>query len=543
MNHKVFAYFITIMLLTTSYITIVKTSSGLNIESIPNIYPVADANGPYYGIVNQPITFDGSNSYDSDGSIILYEWFCGYNNFEYGMITQHTYTQPGNYKLILMIEDNDGNYDCDQTEVIIYEDNAPFLEIIHPIEKSIYFNDNYLFPYNKDTILIGTNNIVVNVSDDVGINRVEFYFDNDLIYTDYDEPYNWTINKGHLRHNITIIAYDSSGQQTSTEIEFFQWKIHPVLIIFIAYILLKNKDYDFSWISNEHEWNSLLIKLLTNLQNLDFNNDNNLREFIKKIQNQKDDLTTSIIIKFLNNHPILKNRFREKYPFIYFILFYVKNEDSIIRDKILHSFYKDKNLISILFSTPSIIELLKNSDIYNSKTFDSSIPYEWIKNHPYITLGTILLIILLIRNLRKNNIEDNNESDAKSDNIAPVAKAGGPYYGYQNNPISFSAVNSYDTDGYILTYEWDFGDGNKGNGKEVKHSYSKNGNYTVTLTVTDDNGKTDYDTTKVQITSKESDEIYKEDNGNQDYVIISGFLSTILLIGLIGLKYRRKYFE
>ena len=106
MNHKVFAYFITIMLLITSFITIVKTSSGLNIESTPNNYPIADANGPYYGIVNQPVTFNGSNSYDSDGSIISYEWFCGDNNAEYGMITQHTYNQPGNYRLILLIRDN-----------------------------------------------------------------------------------------------------------------------------------------------------------------------------------------------------------------------------------------------------------------------------------------------------------------------------------------------------------------------------------------------------------------------------------------------------
>ena len=161
MNHKVFAYFITIMLLITSFITIIQTSSGLKIENTPNIHPVANANGPYHGIVNQPVTFDGSNSYDSDGIIILYEWFCGDNNVEYGMITQHTYTQPGNYKLILMVKDNEGNYDCDQTEVIIYEDAPPLLEIIHPIENSIYFNDYYLFPNNKDTILIKALNTIL----------------------------------------------------------------------------------------------------------------------------------------------------------------------------------------------------------------------------------------------------------------------------------------------------------------------------------------------------------------------------------------------
>jgi len=38
----------------------------------------------------------------------------------------------------------------------------------------------------------------------------------------------------------------------------------------------------------------------------------------------------------------------------------------------------------------------------------------------------------------------------------------------------------------VLTYLWDFGDGEMGQGKSVSHSYEKAGSYVVTLTVTDD---------------------------------------------------------
>jgi len=54
--------------------------------------------------------------------------------------------------------------------------------------------------------------------------------------------------------------------------------------------------------------------------------------------------------------------------------------------------------------------------------------------------------------------------------------------------ITFDASSSYDPDGTIVKYEWDFGDGSKAEGKVVTHAYSKPGEYVVTLTVTDDGG-------------------------------------------------------
>jgi len=56
--------------------------------------------------------------------------------------------------------------------------------------------------------------------------------------------------------------------------------------------------------------------------------------------------------------------------------------------------------------------------------------------------------------------------------------------------IAFNASTSYDPDGFIVTYFWDFGDGNNATGVITAHSYADDGNYTVTLTVTDDDGAT-----------------------------------------------------
>ncbi len=77
-------------------------------------------------------------------------------------------------------------------------------------------------------------------------------------------------------------------------------------------------------------------------------------------------------------------------------------------------------------------------------------------------------------------------------NIPPFADAGGPYYGIINSWITFDGSGSSDVDGTIVEYEWDFGEtyGHTGRGVSVPHQYSAIGNYTVTLTVTDNDGAT-----------------------------------------------------
>jgi PKD repeat protein len=59
-----------------------------------------------------------------------------------------------------------------------------------------------------------------------------------------------------------------------------------------------------------------------------------------------------------------------------------------------------------------------------------------------------------------------------------------------NQPILFDASYSLGQGGKITNYEWDFGDGNTTNTAEpiIIHSYSLAGNYTVNLTVMNNNG-------------------------------------------------------
>lgn len=77
-------------------------------------------------------------------------------------------------------------------------------------------------------------------------------------------------------------------------------------------------------------------------------------------------------------------------------------------------------------------------------------------------------------------------------NLPPVAdpSADEPYEGFVNSEITFNGSLSYDPDGSIVSWDWDFGDGSTGEGEMTKHYYSTAGMYTVILTVIDDKGAT-----------------------------------------------------
>jgi len=70
--------------------------------------------------------------------------------------------------------------------------------------------------------------------------------------------------------------------------------------------------------------------------------------------------------------------------------------------------------------------------------------------------------------------------------------------------VSFTSMAT-DSDGIIEKYSWNFGDGAKSSSPNPTHQYDNAGTYTVTLTVTDDDGKKDTITKKVTISSTISD--------------------------------------
>ncbi|UCC82922.1 MAG: PKD domain-containing protein [Gemmatimonadota bacterium] len=85
--------------------------------------------------------------------------------------------------------------------------------------------------------------------------------------------------------------------------------------------------------------------------------------------------------------------------------------------------------------------------------------------------------------------------------VPPVADAGGPYAGDEGAPVMFDGSGSADPDGSIVSFFWDFGDGETGSGATPEHSYADDGVYMVTLTVTDDDGQSNSATAAATISN------------------------------------------
>lgn len=80
-------------------------------------------------------------------------------------------------------------------------------------------------------------------------------------------------------------------------------------------------------------------------------------------------------------------------------------------------------------------------------------------------------------------------------NTSPTANASAnPTSGNPPLAVDFSSAGTYDPDGQILSYDWDFGDGNSSTNPNPSHTYLANGSYNVTLTVTDSLGAFNTDT-------------------------------------------------
>ncbi len=126
-------------------------------------------------------------------------------------------------------------------------------------------------------------------------------------------------------------------------------------------------------------------------------------------------------------------------------------------------------------------------DFENDGLFDT----EWIKEilitHSYSNPGNYTI---------KLQVKDNDQTIGVTQFIItiirltpplqlPIAQANGPYQAYANQTIIFHSNDSYDPDGIIVNYTWDFGDKTLSYEKNPEHIYTQPGNYIAILTVRD----------------------------------------------------------
>lgn len=98
----------------------------------------------------------------------------------------------------------------------------PRVEILKPMN-ALYINNNKVLSL-PITVVFGSIEVEVQAVDNKsGINRVEFYVDNELRKTDTISPYSWTWREqAFFKHSLKVIVYDNAGNNATVAIPL--WK-------------------------------------------------------------------------------------------------------------------------------------------------------------------------------------------------------------------------------------------------------------------------------------------------------------------------------
>jgi PKD repeat protein len=84
-------------------------------------------------------------------------------------------------------------------------------------------------------------------------------------------------------------------------------------------------------------------------------------------------------------------------------------------------------------------------------------------------------------------------------NLPPTAIIAAPETVKVGTPMKVSGAGSYDPEGYVAAYYWEFGDGGWAEGVNASHTYAIPGSYTVSLWVMDDMGSDAYTEISVSV--------------------------------------------
>jgi microbial collagenase len=128
-------------------------------------------------------------------------------------------------------------------------------------------------------------------------------------------------------------------------------------------------------------------------------------------------------------------------------------------------------------------------------------------SHTYTSAGSYTATLTVTDNGGLTASSTASVTISAATNDAPIAAINGPFSAEVGGIINFDGTGSYDPDGSISQYIWDFGDNTSSNTANASHSYTSAGTYSVTLTVTDNQGATATATTTATITSDPSSNV------------------------------------
>ncbi|NPE30436.1 PKD domain-containing protein [Methanococcoides sp. SA1] len=450
---------------------VVSNSNGFAVPiSVANgmvsmLVPVADANVPYAGDEGSSITFDGSASFDPDGSIVSYDWDFGDGTAGVGELTSHTYSSPNIYVVTLEVTDNNGLIGTDTSTVSVKEASNVPQEVFYDSFEQGEWNGLW----------------------DEGSRRDWF----DSTQRSTGGIYSAEVDGSASDSTLTSKFIDLDGRTSATVT--FSWYIESSLDSgeYLAFDV--SKDGGSTWTEKAILRGNVDLENTWHEESIDVTDINSLMiQFRGKMSRYNEDANVDEVRVMM------------------------LATDSISVPVADFSYAQDE--LSVQFT-----DMSTSSDGITGWKWEFG---DGVSNtdqnpvHTYSGSGTYVVDLIVYEadgdsnrivnevTVVQNQPPVDRDQPLMDQNQAPLANANGPYVGDEGSSITFDGSASFDPDGSIALYEWNFGDGITGVGGITSHTYSSPNTYVVTLRVTDNNGLIGTDTSTVSV--KEASNVPQE---------------------------------
>ena len=430
-----------------------KTSIyNYTVKAPPNILPVArfseSAGIAYTGEI---ITFNASESYDPDGTIVSYYWDFGDDTNGTGVVVEHAYSDDGSYVVTLVVTDDDGEtatatatkYILNRPPVANFTESAETVytgEVITFDASSSYDPDgtiiSYFWDFGDGTTATGA--------------TADHAYVEDVVYT------------------VTLTVTDDDGASSSVSAAKTVLNSPPVAsftenatTVFTGEVIRFDAsgsyDLDGSIISYLWDFGDGTIAVGVTVDHA-YADNGNYTVILAVTDDDGATISTSSVKIVSNRSPVAS---------------FTESAETVYTNEVI------------------------TFDASGSYDLDGSVSYFWdfgdgitatgvSVTHAYADDGFYTVALTV------TDDDGATDSDAATKTVLnrfPVALfTANATIVKEGEVIHFDASESYDPDGDIVSYFWDFGDGTNATEVMVDYAYVEDGNYTVTLTVTDDDG-------------------------------------------------------
>ncbi len=419
-------------------------------------------------------------SIDADGNIYIWKWDFGDGSYSYERNPTHAYSLDGIYNVTLTVTDNDYSSNSITKTINV-------IDLIPPKIKNISAHPN---PQEIDEVVniscIIIDNVRVSVAT-INITTPSGNFINESMQN-IDNIYYYEIlcnEEGEYKYY--IFAKDRKGNINRTSIKNFTIIVPPLPPSICNISIFPNtQQYGYFVNISCYVYDNVgveEVRIILDGQNMSMDSivdskgngiyyinssfDMGVHKFFIYASDINGYINISSNYSFIvvdSLPPIIKNISFEKYvePGSFINISCKISDNQGVKNTILYAITPDKTLnISMQNFGSDFYVLLKcnSSGEYNF--------YIWTIDFSNNTNSTRLY------NFTVTNLPIANFSYS-------------PAYPSNLDVIQF-IDESYDLDGYIINYTWNFGDGSIAYGKNVSHRYSLAGTYNVTLTVKDNN--------------------------------------------------------